>query len=196
MAVSDRQKFIAKLLGKVLKEPPQKRTFDWFINKHTIEHFVEHFNSIDQIFNTLGGDILANRKKRTDPLRADAYFGGRYNFLFEFDELQHFNSPRLAALELLPSDIDTNYNVDNWIALCKKHNVDADRYRKSKTAVDFNFPGGRTAQRAYLDCFRDFLPTKHKLNPTLRINIFEVADINSDGKDDCKKLEKLLKSKL
>jgi hypothetical protein len=196
MPVGDRQNFIKAFLGQVLGELPQNRTFDWFINKHREEHFGMDFQHIDHIFNSLGGSIIANQNKRTYPLRSDAYFGGEYNFLFEFDELQHFNTPRLTALELLPGDIKANYNIDDWIALCKKHKSKADRYRKSKTAVDFDFPGGRTAQRAYLDCFRDFLPIKHNLNPTLRINIFEVADINSNGMDDFRRLEKLLKSKL
>ena len=172
------------------------KTFDWFINKHTVEHFGEDFKKIDKIFTSLGGDILANNGKRTDRLRPDAYFGGQFNFLFEFDELQHFNSPRLSTLEQLPNNIKTNYSIDNWIALCNKHKVQADNYRRTKTSVDFNFLGGRTAQRAYLDCFRDFLPTRHGLNPTLRINIFEVADMHSISKDDCKKMEQLLKLKL
>lgn len=196
MAVTDRQKFITKLVGIVLQEPPAKETFDWFINKHTAEYFSNSYKIVHLIFEKLGGDIKENRNKRLQRLQADAFFNGNLNFLFEFDELQHFNSSRLLVLKMLPANIKVNYDLYEWITLCERHRRKADNYYRKKTARDFNFEGGRTAQRAYLDSFRDFLPAKHGLKPTLRINEFEVSDIFTDKKDDLKKLERVLKSKL
>ena len=36
---------------------------------------------------------------------------------------------------------------------------------------------GRAAQRAFFDTFRDWLPTLHGLNPTVRLAEFEVKPI-------------------
>ena len=87
MAIGDRQKLITTIVGTILNEKPQTdKTFDWFINKHTRENFKDVFGLIEKIFKTLNGDNRANQNKRTTTLDCDAYFGGSYNFIFEFDE--------------------------------------------------------------------------------------------------------------
>lgn len=197
MAVGDKQKLITEIVSKVLNEQAQTRKkFDWFINKHNKENFGKHFSTIDKIFKLLNGDITANQTKRSVALDCDAYFGGQYNFIFEFDELQHFSSSRLKTIENYPSGLKVNFDLANWKRLCQIHNDKADSYRKTKTTTDFNFVGGRTAQRAYLDCFRDLLPEIQGLNPTLRINEFEVVGITKVDKEACNKIEQLIKTKL
>lgn len=197
MAVRDKQKLITEILSEVLGQSAETdKTFSWFINKHLKEHFGLYFNTINKIFNELNGDDNAIATKRTVPLDCDAYFGGRYNFIFEFDEFQHFSSARLRTLEHYPKKLKLGFDVNTWKNLCGLHGGKANRYRYNKSTVDFNFPGGRTAQRAYLDCFRDFLPEIHGLNPTIRINEFEVAEINSKNLDSYKTIEYLLKDKL
>ncbi|HSH64588.1 MAG TPA: hypothetical protein VLB84_02030 [Bacteroidia bacterium] len=197
MAVRDRQKLITKIVAEVLGQPAEtNKNFDWFINKHLKEHFGFRFNTIDKIFNTLNGDCNASAKKRTVPLDCDAYFGGRYNFIFEFDEFQHFSSARLKTLAHYPKELKLGFNVNAWENLCGLHEGKANKYRYNKSTIDFNFPGGRTAQRAYLDCFRDLLPEINGLNPTVRINEFEVAEIYSNNRDSYKTIEHLLKEKL
>lgn len=67
--------------------------------------------------------------------------------IVEVDEYQHFSSQRLATLKLysqLPNTID----VLLYQRLCEENKTRADRYRATKEAPDFPFPGGRTAQRA------------------------------------------------
>ncbi len=197
MAVGDKQKLITEIVSKVLNEQAQtSKKFDWFINKHNKENFGKHFSTIDKIFKSLNGDITANQTKRSVALDCDAYFGGQYNFIFEFDELQHFSSSRLKTIENYPSGLRVNFDLANWKRLCQIHKDKADNYRKTKTTTDFNFVGGRTAQRAYLDCFRDLLPEIQGLNPTLRINEFEVVGITKVDKDACNKIEQLIKTKL
>ena len=95
-----------------------------------------------------------------------------------------------------PNLLRLNFDLSEWKKLCSANRERADKYRKSKTAADFNFVGGRTAQRAYLDCFRDFLPEIQGLKPTLRINEFEVSGIHSINNEACNRIEKLLKIKL
>lgn len=197
MAVGDRQKLITEIVSKVLNEQAQtSKKFDWFINKHGKENFGKHFSTIDKIFKLLNGDITANQTKRSVALDCDAYFGGQHNFIFEFDEFQHFSSSRLKTIESYPTGLKVNFDLENWKKLCQTHKDKADNYRKTKTTTDFNFVGGRTAQRAYLDCFRDLLPEIQGLNPTLRINEFEVVGISRIDKEACNKIEQLLKSKL
>jgi len=197
MAVGDRQKLITNIIGVVLNEKPViDKKFDWFINKHQVEHFKTNFQIIDNIFNSLKGNREALEKKGKRALDCDAYFGGEYNFIFEFDEYQHFSSARFKTFEYYPSDLKLNFNINQWKKYCLENKARADKYRKSKTTVDFNFEGGRTAQRAYLDCFRDLLPQFHDLNPTLRLNEFEVDTISSNNLEAHKKIEKILKTKL
>lgn len=196
MAVGDRQKLITDIVATVLNERAEtKVSFDWFINKHTQQHFGKYFTTIDNIFASLNGDRQANQAKRTMTLDCDAYFGGQYNFILEFDEHQHFSSARLKTFEFYPTDLKVNFSIDQWKQLCKVHKDKADKYRNAKTTTDFNFVGGRTAQRAYLDCFRDLLPLLHELQPTVRINEFEVADIYANNRESCNKIETLLKAK-
>jgi hypothetical protein len=197
MAVGDKQKLLTEIVSKVLNEQAQTaKKFDWFINKHSEENFGKHFSAIDKIFKSLNGDIIANQTKRSVALDCDAYFGGKYNFIFEFDELQHFSSSRLKTIENYPSGLKVNFDLTDWQRLSQIHKVKADNYRKTKTTKDFNFVGGRTAQRAYLDCFRDLLPEIQGLNPTLRINEFEVVGVTRVDKEACYKIEQLLKIKL
>lgn len=197
MAVGDRQKIITDILSKVLGEPAQiNKKFDWFINKHSKQHFDSYFTLIDKIFETLCGDIKSNQLKRQINLKCDAYFGGEYNFIFEFDEFQHFSSARLSSLELYPKELVTGFPITSWIEYCNVYKVKADKYRSNKKTKDFNFIGGRTAQRAYLDCFRDLLPSNNGLAPTLRIANFEVQSIHSDTIENHKKIEILLRNRL
>lgn len=197
MAVGDRQKLITDIVATVLNERAHTNiSFSWCINKHTQEHFGKHFTVIDQIFTSLNGDKQASQAKKAKALGCDAYFGGQHNFIFEFDEQQHFSSARLKAFEFYPTDLETNFSIDQWKQLCKVYRDKADKYRKAKTTTDFYFAGGRTAQRAYLDCFRDLLPMLHNLQPTVRISEFEVTDIYLNNKEACNKIEKLLKTKI
>ncbi len=197
MATKDRQKLITNIVSTILGEPAQTdMTFDWFINKHTKEHFGKHYAAMDKIFKALNGDINANQSKQTKHLECDAFFGGKYNFFFEFDEIQHFSSSRLKTFNYFPADLMTNYSLTDWKALCVRNKDKADRYRHSKVTVDFNFSGGRTAQRAYLDCFRDLLPEINGLNPTLRISDLEVLDIYTSNTDSIKKIERILKQRI
>lgn len=196
MKIGYKQKIITTAIEKILNEPAITGQFNWFINKHQQQYFMEGFGVIDTIFKVLKGNYAANQNKKEQHLKCDAFFKGQYNFMFEFDEVQHFSSARLKTLELYPKNLNLNFDISNWKFLCKKYHDKADKYRYNKACVDFNFKGGRTSQRAYLDCFRDILPCYHGLNPTLRINEFEIMDVLEDDKALLKRTEQLLKKKL
>jgi hypothetical protein len=197
MAVGDKQKLITEILQTVLKQKAETDIkFEWFVNKHLQKDFCNQFQVIEEIFNKLNGNKIKNENKQISKLQTDAYFGGDYNFLFEFDEFQHFSSYRKLTFDLYPKDLRMNFDLQQWKKMCELHSVKADKYRYTKQTKDFDFNGGRTAQRAYLDCFRDLLPQNHGLQPTIRINEFEVIGIERNNLESCKKIEKLIAEKL
>jgi len=193
MAIADKQKLITEIVSMVLNEKSQNKKFSWFINQHQKIHFKESYDLINKIFLELNG---TNSIKRSVQLQSDSYFGGKFNFLFEFDEVQHFSTARLKTLSNYPNKLSLNYSIDDWKKWCQIHSITADRYRFNKTTVDFCFSGGRTNQRVYLDCFRDLLPQHNGLNPTLRISEFEIKGITSVNTDSIEKIKALLKEKI
>jgi hypothetical protein len=182
MPVRDRQRLITDILATVLGQPPGNPSFGWMTNKQAEDDSGEPYVSLRAIFKALRGNAEAHALKRERPLNCDASFGGSYNFIFEFDEIQHFSSFRLKTFDFYPQGLKLGYNLERYRDYCKKHMVEANSYRQAKTTDDFPFAGGRTAQRAYFDAVRDLLPPVHGLNPTLRIAEFEVARVVANDK--------------
>ena len=174
---------IIALVEEVLGAPAERRAqFDWLINKPSPAHFGQYYPRIVNLFEKMDGDWAGLSTKADGHLTPDAYFPAPYNFIFEFDELQHFTAFRQTTLEVYPEDLALGFNRRVYLQLCLKHQERAiqkgtDRFRR-KTA-DFPFINGRAAQRAFFDTFRDWLPSLHGLKPTLRLAEFEVADILS-----------------
>lgn len=155
MGVRDRQIIITELVSKALNEDAKTGSFHWLINKHHQEHFQSSYDVISNIYSSMGG---LGPDKKISKLSPDAYFAGSYNFLFEFDELQHFTTSRLHTFAYYPKGLKLNYSTEDWVRFCNRYSHKADRYRYKKTCIDFDFEGGRTCGRAYFDCFRDLLP--------------------------------------
>jgi very-short-patch-repair endonuclease len=102
----------------------------------------------------LGGDATLLASKRLSRPKLDLFLGDAV--VVEVDEIQHFSSARLRTLSHYDG-LEVGFDVDLYRALCAEHARRADAYRRAKTATEFPFPGGRTAQRAYLDAARDLL---------------------------------------
>ena len=174
---------IIALVEEVLEVPAERRAqFDWLINKPFPAHFGQYYSRIGDLFEKMGGDWDGLSTKAEGCLTPDAYFPAPHNFIFEFDELQHFTTFRQVTLGGYPEDLALGFDRQAYLQLCVKHQEMAirkgtDRFRR-KTA-DFPFPNGRAAQRAFFDTFRDWLPPLHGLKPTLRLAEFEVTDILS-----------------
>ncbi len=172
---------IIALVADVLGVPAERHAqFEWLKNKPTAEHFGDYYRSILHVFEELAGDTDGLFGKADGFLTPDAYFPEPYNFIFEFDELQHFTAPRQESLALYPAEVPLAFDREQYLRFCAAHHESAlrkgtDRFRR-KTA-DFPFVNGRAAQRAFFDTFRDWLPPLHGLRPTLRIAEFEVAGI-------------------
>ena len=174
---------IIALVEEVLGVPAERRAqFDWLINKPSPAHFGEYYPRIVDLFERLGGDWDGLSAKADGRLTPDAYFPAPYNFIFEFDELQHFTAFRHRTLGVYPEALALGFDRQTYLQLCLKHQERAiqkgtDRFRRKTT--DFPFINGRAAQRAFFDTFRDWLPPLHGLKPTVRLTEFEVTDILS-----------------
>ncbi len=180
MVAKGRQNFITKLISKALNCNAEIKKFDWLVNKPHQKFCKSEYNNIMKIFKSLNGDLDGINKKGQRKLNPDAYFSDVWNFIFEFDEVQHFTKYKQIALENYPKKINLGFDIEKYKILCEQYCKDALKkgptgYRKSK--IDFPFENGRAAQRAFLDSFRDLLPPIHGLNPTIRISEFEVEDI-------------------
>jgi hypothetical protein len=197
MPVGERQHEILQLIERALNvEVREKPQFPWLRNRHDEREFGAYFPTIAAIFQALGGDEVKLRSKGARPLTPDGYLGGRYNCLLEFDEVQHFSTARAQSLVLLPPNLPLGFSRSHYLELCRIHATTADRYRRAKRTPEFGFSGGRTAQRAYFDCFRDLLPTLHGLRPTIRISEFEVQAIATGNSDSVLALAEIVDNKI
>ena len=78
-------------------------------------------------------------------------------FIVEFDERQHFTSPRRLALSVYANVYSLGFSAQRWLDLCGRHE-----------ARD-NDPPYRDEQRAWYDTLRDLVPSIKGLQPTVRL---------------------------
>jgi hypothetical protein len=107
-----------------------------------------------KIHAALGGDPELLVSKRAAAPKVDLFLGEQV--VVEVDEVQHFSSARLNSLTAYEG-LKVGFDLATYQYLCSIYREKADAYRRKKQAADFPFPGGRTAQRAYLDSVRDIL---------------------------------------
>ncbi len=113
------------------------------------------------------------------------YFVPNPGFILEFDESQHFTSPRKITLENYPKNLILGFSSLKWINLCNKIN-----------AKDNN-PPFRDEQRAWYDTLRDFLPLIKGLNPTVRLysNEIQWCSLNPEDPKDVETFKKYIEMK-
>ena len=78
-------------------------------------------------------------------------------FIVEFDESQHFTTPRRLALSVYADMVPSGFSAKRWMELCERHN-----------ARD-NDPAYRDEQRAWYDTLRDLVPSIKGMKPTVRL---------------------------
>lgn len=91
------------------------------------------------------------------------YFVPEPGFILEFDESQHFTTPRGIALQSYPSTLPIGFDCHRWLALCQEVGArDPD-------------PPYRDEQRAWYDTLRDFAHASLGLRPTVRLYAGQTA---------------------
>lgn len=172
---------IIALVEEVLGAKAERRAqFDWLCNKPSREHFGDYYDILMELYDELRGDWEGTSAKADGFLTPDAYFPEPYHFIFEFDELQHFTQFREQTFRFYPEDVPLAYAPEKYLKFCQQYHTEAlakgpDRFRRA--TADFPYINGRAAQRAFFDTFRDWLPPRHGLNPTVRLAEFEVKPI-------------------
>ena len=94
---------------------------------------------------------------RRDVLAGCDFWVPNPGFIVEFDESQHFTSPRKLALSVYVDVHSLGFSAERWMALCEHHD-----------ATD-NDPPYRDEQRAWYDTVRDLVPSIKGLQPTVRL---------------------------
>lgn len=127
------------------------------------------------IYTTLGGDetLLAGKRAGSDP-RVDLLLADR-GLAIEVDEIQHFTTDRLRTLEHYAPRADVLFDLGEYRTLVVRWHLVADRYRAAKPTADFPDAGGRRAQRAYFDAFRDLAA------PTFGLQVLRIPAPECDG---------------
>jgi hypothetical protein len=159
-------------------ELTQSYSFTWMTEQG---HFglppeaADAVRSLHDIFLALEGDAAPYAAGRSNVLRGDLLHKPT-GTIIEVDELQHFSSWRLITLDAYPPDAALGFDRDEYIDLCRRNAVRAEKYRASKLAKGFPNPGSRTRQRAYYDSLRDLAASAMGLPPVIR-----VPAIDDDG---------------
>ena len=103
-------------------------------------------------------------------------------FIVEFDESQHFTSPRRLALSVYADTDPLGFSAKRWMELCERH-----------SARD-NDPPYRDEQRAWYDTLRDLVPSVKGLGPTVRLYARDCAwcSLDPDSAEDRERFSDLM----
>jgi hypothetical protein len=103
----------------------------------------------------VGGNetLLAGKRSGSDP-RFDSLLQDK-RIAVDVDEIQHFTTDRRRTLDLYPPAVEVCFDMEAYRTLIGRYTRPATANRASKPTVDFPLAGGRRAQRAYFDAFRD-----------------------------------------
>ena len=103
-------------------------------------------------------------------------------FVVEFDESQHFTSPRKLALSVYADAHPLGFGARRWLDLCEHHD-----------ATD-NAPPFRDEQRAWYDTLRDLVPSIKGLQPTVRLYARDWAwcSLDPDSREDRERFSDLI----
>jgi len=118
----------------------------------------------------LGGDATVLAGKRSGAVRPDLVVVATGQMI-EVDEIQHFTSAREVSLGYYPANLPLGYSLNDYRLLVVRHRSDGDRAFAHKRAADFDFAGGRQAQRAYNDALRDLLAPTFTGYPVVRVAV-------------------------
>jgi hypothetical protein len=127
-------------------------------------------DALDELHHALGGDRRALARKRTGVLKPDLVVAATGQ-LIEVDEVEHFTSARLATLAKYPTSLAWGFSIDHYRTLIDTWKVKANSVFTKRWCPDFDFVGGRRAQRAYYDALKDWLAPTFTGYPVIRLAV-------------------------
>lgn len=169
----------------------------WDELSYVYEEIVNNRWSLDDIFLQYNNILKYNSKGIVD-----IWFEEPYNFICEFDEIQHFNQYRLITLEKGYKNLNISFNYNEYYRKCSERTVEPNvsGFHKLRTNDPF-FPeiydgynqDNRIRQRAYRDFLKDIIPVKLGYNPTVRIGSFVTNNhINNFTNQDLSNVKRYL----
>lgn len=156
---------------------PSVPTPDWLVRPGRAE-CRSQWGLISEIYHRLTGLTLPDVMRPVERRTVDGVFGLDRNrmFVFELDEVQHFNGFRATTLRTYPDDLPLAFDKDEWIRRSdKKAGLEGGGFARPKPPL-FPEQNGRHQQRAFRDALCDIVPLEHGFLPTLRLGEFEVGD--------------------
>lgn len=130
----------------------------------------EIVDALDELHSTLGGNRRALARKQTGLIHPDLVVAATGQ-LVEVDELEHFTAARLATLCGYSSKITFGFSIDDYKELIDTWKSKANAVFTQRWSSDFDFVGGRRAQRAYYDVLKDWLAPTFTGYPVLRVAV-------------------------
>jgi hypothetical protein len=127
------------------------------------------------IFARLGGDLTVLHAARENFLLPVDLFHEPSGTLVEVDDVAHFTSYRLAALELYAADAELGFDRGAYAELCREWQRQSDGVARALAAKGFGF-GGVQRERAYHDALRDLAAPAMGHPPVVRL-----AAVDGDG---------------
>jgi hypothetical protein len=128
----------------------------------------ETIDTLDDLHAALGGNRRALARRSDAPLRA-GLLSSSAGQLVEVDDVEHFTTDRLRSLSLYPMSTTFGFDLDVYRALIETWRARAAAVFTRRWSPDFDFAGGRRAERAYQDALRDLLTPIFTGLPLLRI---------------------------
>jgi hypothetical protein len=124
------------------------------------------------IFARLGGDVTVLHAARENLLLPVQLVHEPSGTLVQLDELPHFTSFRLIALELYPADASLGFDIHEHKRLCREHAAEADGIGRGLAAKAFGF-GGVPRERAYNDALLDLATPAMGHPPLVRVAVLD-----------------------
>lgn len=176
---------IHKLLQKIYEQA--ERDYKIELSTH-LEDFKDSktYKQLKRIYTALRNYRGFENFTRAKKISGCDFYVPNPGFILEFDESQHFTTPRKIALQNYPLDLEVGFSKESWIKKCEVLN------RKD------NDPVFRDEQRAWYDTLRDFLPALKGLNPSIRIfaKRKQWCSLDPDNPKDVEEFKSILNEKI
>ncbi|MDJ0768662.1 MAG: hypothetical protein QNJ12_07705 [Ilumatobacter sp.] len=140
---------------------------DPVVQRHAPDEIID---ALDELHADLGGNRRVLARNRAGTLRPGLVVASTGQ-LVEIDGLEHFTSDRLATLSDYPHGVEFGFSIDDYRALIERWRTKANAVFTRRWSPDFDFVGGRRAQRAYFDALLDWLAPTFTGHPVLRVAV-------------------------
>ena len=170
------EQLVASELGAEGIETVPAGSLPWLTVRGHLDSYVQRhapasvLDTLSALHKNLGGDATLLAGKRTGTVRPDLIVVATGQVI-EVDEVQHFTTAREVSLGHYPEGVSLGFSLDDYRILVHRHRSEADRAFAHKRSADFDFAGGRQAQRAYNDTLRDLLAPIFTGHPVVRVAV-------------------------